>query len=142
MSIHAQNECQVFTENKSSFPPPNLFPFIYKTILVLRLLLLKKHSFSTWDDSFGKLESHCEIRKEKKHCIHGTEKIWENFLHFYKYTGIIPFDKDDIFNMIGVINVNAFGAFKAEKDDSANSGKFRFVCHIEGCIKYYSFPNQ
>lgn len=117
MQCHT-NECLLFTKNNVTYPPPNGWPILNKTISVLRCLLMKLHDSRVWTDFLCKLEHHSDARSKKSACNKSDDMIVDNIQYFYS-SGECPFTEKEIRFVCGVINVNAFCAEKI--DDSTCS---------------------
>lgn len=113
MQCHT-NECRLFIKNKVTYPPPHGWPVLNKTILVLRCLLTKIHDPRVWEDFLCKLEHHSDVRRTKSACNKSDEMIMENIQYFYSSCEC-PFTEEEIRNVCGVINVNAFFAEKTDE---------------------------
>jgi hypothetical protein len=108
-------------QNKATFPAPHQWPVLYKSVLVLRLLILLKRIPYLWDRFFTKLEHHNEIRREKDHCVSSDNMILENLDYFFGISGG-KHEREKFYDermtriIIGVVNVNGFCANKSRNN--------------------------
>jgi hypothetical protein len=121
---HKENECKIFQMNGIKFPPPHTWPVLYKSILIVRIILLIKVNPSIWSEFFVHLEHHNEVRRKKDHCVKSDKMILENIHYFFLHSGM-EIDLEMVHRIIGTVNVNAFGSTKGDNDRENLRSKVR-----------------
>ncbi|ODM95595.1 hypothetical protein Ocin01_11083 [Orchesella cincta] len=115
--IHSENECKIFSHLHIPYPPPHKW-LMYKSVILLRLLLLIKREPALWQDFLEKLEHHTDTRKNKANCVRADEIVLENLQYFIqslkekevsrkiarKYRLPYSQDRDVLQRLIGILN--------------------------------------
>ncbi len=89
-----------------------------ETIFILRTLLFKQRNLNSYSEIILNFEHHTEVRQKKPECVEKDKKVIENLHKIRKQSDKEWFDLQDeeIIQISGIINVNAFSSTKLEDE--------------------------
>jgi len=116
---HSQNECPVFQSNAVPFKALPYKSLVNETMFIFRCLVLKHKNPTAWLNVVLKFEHHTKIRMTKPDCVEKDKEVIANLLEIRKHCDLeswLIIDEQEVVQISGIINVNAFSSTKLEDE--------------------------